>query len=136
MNDYEASQDRSLNTLMSDLTRQASDLVRQETELARAEMSAKLTQLKAGLIGLVIGAVVMIVGLLFVLDAVVYGLAEILPPAYSPWLAALLVGLAFGVAGYLVIKKSQDGLRPEGLAPSRTLHSLQQDKNVLKEKVS
>ena len=67
------------------------------------------------------------------LNAVVYGIAELLPEHLSPWLAALLVGLVAAVAGYGLIKKGQSDLQPSELMPERTASSLQKDKQLLEE---
>jgi hypothetical protein len=67
---------------------------------------------------------------------VVYGIAELLPPDMSPWLAALAVGLVVGIIGYALLKKGQNDLEPENLAPRRTAESLQKDKRMLEEKIS
>lgn len=128
-------EDRTLSTLLKDLTQQTSDLVRQETKLAIAEMSEKKSETKRNLTALATGAGLLLVGLIYILDAVVYGLAELLPPDYSPWLAALVVGIVTSLIGYLLIIMSKSNLAPENLTP-RTADSLQRDKNMVKENLN
>lgn len=128
-------EERSLGDLISDLARESSALIRKEGELARAELSEKASQLQHGLIALVLGAAVMIAGLFYVLDAVVFGIGELLPPDLSPWLAALLVGLAVGGIGYALIKTGQEKLKPENLTPERTIKSLKKDQELIKEQI-
>lgn len=125
---------RSLSTLVSDLTQQSSDLIRKEAELAKAEMSEKLSEAQSALIALAIGGALLIVGMFYILNAVVYGIAEILPPDLSPWLAALIVGGTISVIGYLLVQKSKSKLQPKNLKPEQTMDSLQHDKIMLKEK--
>ena len=125
---------RSLSTLVSDLTQQSSDLIRKEAELAKAEMSEKLSEAQSALIALAIGGALLIVGLFYILNAVVYGIAEVLPPDLSPWLAALIVGGTISVIGYLLVQKSKSKLQPKNLKPEQTMDSLQHDKIMLKEK--
>ncbi|PTN10959.1 phage holin family protein [Nitrosomonas aestuarii] len=128
-------EDRTLSTLLKDLAQQTSDLVRQETKLAIAEMSEKKSETKRNLTALATGAGLLLVGLIYILDAVVYGLAELLPPDYSPWLAALIVGIVTSLIGYLLIIMSKSNLAPENLTP-RTADSLQRDKNMVKENLN
>jgi hypothetical protein len=125
---------RSLSTLVSDLTQQSSDLIRKEAELAKAEMSEKLSEAQSALIALAIGGALLIVGMFYILNAVVYGIAEVLPPDLSPWLAALIVGGTISVIGYLLVQKSKSKLQPKNLKPEQTMDSLQHDKIMLKEK--
>ncbi|HBV22140.1 MAG TPA: phage holin family protein [Nitrosomonas sp.] len=128
-------EDRTLFTLLNDLAQQTSDLIRQETKLAIAEMSEKKSETKLNLTALATGAGLLLVGLIYILDAVVYGLAELLPPDYSPWLAALIVGIVTSLIGYMLIVMSKSNLAPENLTP-RTADSLQRNKNMVKEKLN
>jgi hypothetical protein len=128
-------EDRSLSSLVSDLTRETSELMRKEVELGKAEISDKITQVQHSMIALAIGAALILVGLFYVLDAVVYGLAELLPPDLSPWLSALVVGVIVAIVGYVLLKKGQHDLEPENLVPTRTTESLQKDKQMLEEKI-
>ncbi len=125
---------RSLSTLVSDLTQQSSDLIRKESELAKAELSEKITEVQTALSALAIGGALLVVGLFYILNAVVYGIAEILPPDYSPWLAALIVGSVIGIIGYFLLQTGKSKLDPRSLKPEQTMDSLQRDKNMLKEK--
>ncbi|GJL73087.1 MAG: hypothetical protein NMNS01_22860 [Nitrosomonas sp.] len=125
---------RSLTTLVSDLTQQSSDLIRKEAELAKAEMSEKLSEAQSALIALAIGGALLIVGLFYILNAVVYGIAEVLPPDLSPWLAALIVGSTITVIGYFLVQRSKSRLQPRNLKPDQTMDSLQHDTIMLKEK--
>ena len=125
---------RSLSKLVSDLTQQSSDLIRKEAELAKAEMSEKLSEAQSALTALAIGGALLIVGLFYILNAVVYGIAEVLPPDLSPWLAALIVGSTITVIGYFLVQKSKSRLQPRNLKPGQTMDSLQRDTIMLKEK--
>lgn len=131
----EHKEERSLASLISDLTRETSDLMRQEVALAKTEISAKVNEVKTGLVALVIAAALFIVGLIYILNAVVYGIAELLPEDLSPWLAALIVGVISLVVGYSLLKKGQEKLEPSNLAPKRTVNQLQEDKNLVKEQI-
>lgn len=126
-------EDRTFSTLLKDLAQQTSTLVRQEARLVIAEMSQKKNETQRNLTALATGAGLLLLGFIYILDAVVYGIAELLPPDYSPWLAALIVGVLVSLIGYILIVISKPNLEPENLVP-KTVDSLKRDKNMVKEK--
>jgi uncharacterized integral membrane protein len=111
------------------------DLVRQEMALARAEISEKITSAERALVALVVGAVIILAGLLLLLQAVVNGLAMVLPEETAPWLAPLIVGAVVAVIGYLMLKGARTKLQPDNLMPHRTVDSLRRDAAVAQETV-
>ena len=126
---------RSFKTLVNDLTRHTSELVRQTAKLAQAELSEKVSQARSGLVALAFGATSLLVCLVYVLDAAARALAEVLPQGYAPWLAALVVGVAAGGIGFLLIQKGRSDLRQQKLTFDRTLESLKRDTEVIKARV-
>jgi glycerol uptake facilitator-like aquaporin len=129
-------EDRSFGSLFAELTQETATLVQQEVALAKAEMSEKVSQLGSGLATLIIGGFVLFAGLLKLLDAVIYGIGELLPPAQSLWLPALIVGVIVAVIGAVMLQKGRSNLKPGNLAPQRTAASLRGDKEFVKEHVS
>lgn len=126
-------EDRAFSTLLKDLAQQTSTLVRQEAKLVIAEMSQKKDETQRNLAALAAGVGLLLVGFIYILDAVVYGIAELLPPDYSPWLAALIVGVLVSIIGYILIAISKPNLEPGNLAP-KAADSLERDKEMIKEK--
>jgi hypothetical protein len=125
---------RSIPEIIGDLFSQLTTLLRMETQLARAEMSENMTGLARGL-GLVIGgAVLLIPALVILLQAGVaaltaaYGLA-------SYW-SALIVGGGVLILGIILLLVGTSRLKLESIMPSRTVHQLQQDASVAKQKAS
>jgi Putative Actinobacterial Holin-X, holin superfamily III len=116
--------DRSASELLRDLSQQTGDLVRQEMELAKAELrvKGKAAGMGAGMFG---GAGLMglyAVGALTA--AAILGLAIVL----DAWLAALIVGLAYGaVAGVLALtgKKKVEQASPP--VPEQAIESSKED---------
>lgn len=127
--------DKSLATLFSDLTRETVDLVRQEIALGRAEISQKISTAQTALTSVAIGAAIALAGLFIILQAIVAGVAMILPPELAPWLAPLIVGVIVALIGYMMLKGGSQKLSPDNLMPHRTMDSLVRDKNVAKEKM-
>jgi hypothetical protein len=125
--------DRSLGTLVADLTRESTTLVQQEVALARAEVSEKVSQVGTALASLIIGGLVLFAGLLKLLDAAIYGIGEMVPPDLGPWLAALIVGAIVAIIGMVMLQKGRRNLKPEHLAPQRTVDSLKRDTEFAKE---
>jgi hypothetical protein len=123
--------DRSASELLRDLSQQTGDLVRQEMELAKAELrvKGKAAGLGAGMFG---GAGLMGLYALGALTAAaILGLAIVL----DAWLAALIVGLAYGaVAGVLALtgKKKVEQATPP--VPEQAIESSKEDVEWTKER--
>jgi len=122
--------ERSLGTLLSDITGETVELVRQELSLFKAELQEKASRAGIGAALLAAGALVAYSGWLFLLLAAVYALTLVVPP----WAAALIVGvLVLGIGGVLaLVGKSR--MRADVLAPERTMRSLREDHAWIKER--
>jgi hypothetical protein len=122
--------ERSLGTLLSDITGETVELVRQELALFKAEMQEKLG--RAGIGAALLGAAALVAysGWVFLLLAAVLALALVLPA----WAAALIVGvLVVGVGGVLALI-GRSRMRADALAPERTVRSLREDQAWIKER--
>src|SRR5690554_4080902 len=117
-----AREDRpSIGELVSTLSEKMSALVRNEIALAKSELSTKAKHAGVGIALFVVAAVFALYALGVLIASAVLGLANVL----SPWLAALLVGVALllvaGVLG-LVGKKSLEKGTPPG--PTRAQENI------------
>lgn len=112
-----------LSRLVSDLTA----LMRNELALAKAEFSKAATNVKLGIAGMAIAGVVLLAGALSLITAAILGLAEVM----EPWLAALIVGVALGIIGFVMLQSAKKKLEPSNLAMERTQHSLRRDAEVV-----
>jgi uncharacterized membrane protein YqjE len=116
--------DQPVGELMKQLSEQTTTLVRKELELAKAELAAKGEKagIGAGMFG---GA-----GLFgfFAFAALTTTFIVALATAVAPWLAALIVTVAYGaVAGVLALQgknKMQDATPP---VPERAVDSTKED---------
>ena len=123
--------ERSITTLLSDLASETILLIRQELALLKAELHEKFSRVGQGATALGVGALIAYSGWLVLLAAAVLGLATVLPA----WLAALIVALvALAIGGALVyIGKSR--FDADSLMPQRTLRSLREDEQWLRERL-
>ena len=106
-------------------------LVRQEISLARAEAEEKMDQVQTGLIAVITGLLLAFVALLVLVQALVVALGNVMPPS----LAALLVGIVLAVVAFFAIKSGQEHLSPKNLTPRRTMSSVRESADALKESV-
>jgi len=125
---------RSLPDMISDLLLQVSTLFRKEAQLARTEMSENMANIGRGL-GLIMGgAVLLIPSLVILLQAGVTTLGDRygLTPSWS----ALIVGGTVLIIGVVLFLIGISRLRFEHIMPHKTVHQLQRDAAVAKERVS
>ncbi len=125
----------SLTGLFGDLWRQTTTLVHQEAALAKAELSEKISHMALGIGGIAAGGAVIFAGFIILLSSAVNALAPYLPPAMAAWLAPLIVGLVIIIIGYIIYASGKSALDASNLKPSRTVASLQQDGQLVKEHV-
>lgn len=114
-------------SLVSRLVNDLTALFRNELALAKTEFSRAATNVKLGAAGLAIAGAVLLAGALSLVAAAILGLAEIL----DPWLAALIVGVALGLIGFVMLQSAKKKLEPSNLSMERTQHSLRRDAEVV-----
>lgn len=113
--------------LVSRLLNDVTALFRNELALAKAEFAKAVSNAKLGAAGMAAAAAVLLAGALSLVAAAILGLAEVM----EPWLAALIVGVALGVIGFLMVQASKKKLEPSALSLERTQHSLRRDAEVV-----
>lgn len=128
----EIREDRSLGELFGELSRETSTLVRQEVQLAKAEMAQTGTRVGKNLAYLLVGGAVLYAGFLALMFALIYALAAWLD---ALWLGALIVGIIVGAVGAVLVYQGYDQLKQMNLVPERTVDTLEEDAEWLKEQV-
>jgi len=116
--------DRSLGELFAELSRETAQLVRKEMELATTEMTAKAKRAGVDAGTIAAGGALIHAGLLVLLAAFVIGLAQL---GVTPWLSALIVGLATAAVGYVLVNRGRASMRASSLAPTQTMESLKEN---------
>jgi hypothetical protein len=125
---------RSVSDIVSDLFGQLTALFRKEAQLARTEMSENMANVGRGL-GLIMGgAVLLIPSLVILLQAGVTALGD--HYGVAPTWSALIIGSAVLIIGVVLFLIGISRLRFEHIMPHKTVHQLQRDAAVAKEKVS
>jgi hypothetical protein len=125
-----ADESRSIPELLSNAITQVARLVRDEIQLARAEISTNISLAAVGIALLGASAVIMVAALVVLLLAFAAWLSQLgLSTPVSNLIAGALAAVISGVCAWLGLNR----LRPENLAPKRTLEQLQRDASVIKE---
>ncbi len=118
---------------LSDTISRATDLVQLEVRVFKAELEENLSQVKAGLSLIVSGAIFIAAALFLLLQAAVLTLVQ---TGMSPPVATLLVAGASIVIGLAFMLTGRKQVNGDALAPDRTMHGVQRDTRLVKEKLS
>jgi len=125
-------QERSIGELFGQLTQDISLLVRQETQLAKTEIQEKISRASRDLVALAAGGIVALIGGFALAAAIILLLVD--PVGLEPWLAALLVGVLLAGGGYVMLQKGLRDLKTVDPAPRRTVESVKEDIQAIKER--
>lgn len=126
-------QEKPVGSLLQDAAGDISSIVSNEVRLAKAEIRENLHRAVGGAVSALMGAVVLIPALTLLLFALAFGLAELeLVPL---WAGALIAAVVGAVIGAILLGRAKAALKPEALAPTRTVDNLKQDKQMVKEQV-
>jgi hypothetical protein len=121
----------SLGRLFSDLSNDFSDLVREEIRLARVETMEKVSTATRGIVSLVAGGLVAYAGFLALLVMLGLLLANVMPL----WLASAIVGIITLVIGLILISAGRSTLSNMTIVPEKTIETLKDDAEWVKEQV-
>jgi hypothetical protein len=119
--------ERSLRELVAKLADDGSRLLRQESELAKRELKDKADDVQEKVVQAAIGGAVVYAGVLAVMTAVILLLGLAIPY----WLSALVVGIAVGAGGMMMLKSAKT--KDVELKPERTVSNVRRDAYVMKE---
>jgi uncharacterized membrane protein YqjE len=127
--DVSTMQRESFTELLGQLASHSASLVRDEIELSRQEVREKLQSLSSGAITLVAGVALVWIALLALCAAVVIGLSVYM----GPGIAALVTGAVLLVIGGGIAYLGFRQLKNTSLKPDKTIRTLKEDKEWLKE---
>ncbi|MCP2166400.1 phage holin family protein [Goodfellowiella coeruleoviolacea] len=124
-------EDRPIGQLVSDMSEQLTRLVRDEMRIAALEMRQKGKRLGRGA-GLLSGAGVLA---LYGGGAVIAGLIMLLATAITPWVAAIIVGVALLIiAGVFALAGRSSARRAVPPLPEQAVSDVRRDMQMLKER--
>ncbi len=121
----------SITDLIRHVATDLSTLLGKEIELAKAEVGESVSEVQTAVGAIATGAAIAMAGLVVLLMSAVYGLSNVV----DPWLAALIVGAAALLIGYLMVHSAKEKMSASSMVPDRTLESAKKDTQTLKRAV-
>lgn len=128
----ETQQEPGFRDLLKTLSHGVGSLLRQEVEFAKVEVSKQMAHARKGVILMAVGGVLAYSGFLVLLAAAVAALALVVPL----WLSALLIGLAIGGTGGILLWGAKNELKAENLKPQKTIDVVKEDISWMKNQLS
>ena len=120
---------RAIGELLGDLYRDAERMIRLEIEFAKTEMTQKASRVGKNAGFLVAGGIVAYTGVL----AIVAGIIALLGLVIPIWLSALIIGILIVGAGAFLAWKGLQTLRQESVTPQRTIDTLKEDQEWMRD---
>jgi uncharacterized membrane protein YqjE len=117
-----ATKDLSFSDLMKNIVADVQDLVRSEFRLAKTELREEAAGFKSPALLLGAGAITALFAVFFMLYALVYALAMVLPQ----WAAALIVAVLLAAAGAITLRLGVKRLKRVSMVPYRTIASVKE----------
>ncbi len=121
---------RPVGSLLTDLVTQMNALFRTEINLLKSEMRDSMNSIRGGVVSVAIGAALLLAALLVIVQAVV---AAMVDAGMAAWLASLIVGVVLAVIGAILLRSGAGKMSPSGMAPDRTVRSVEKDMALVKE---
>lgn len=123
---------RSTPDLLGNVVGEVTTLFRQEVQLARAEMGEKASQATGALMPIGAGLAVMLAAMVLLLLSLATFISSF---GVRPGIAELIVGVAFVLLGFLLLRGGISQITSTSLVPRRTTEQLARDGAVIKEQV-
>jgi uncharacterized membrane protein YqjE len=115
--------------LLGDLASQSASLIQDEVALAKQELREKVESMQSTLVMIAVGALIALVAMASLCTALILALNEYL----ERWASALLVGVILSIIAGAMIALGIKRLKQLSLKPEKTLESLEENKEWLKE---
>lgn len=116
--------------LLTDLVTQMNALFRTEISLLKSEMRDSMSSLRGAIVAVAIGAALLLAAVVVIVQAIVAALVD---AGMSVWLASLIVGVVLAVIGAIMMRSGASKMSPSGMAPDRTVRSVEKDMALVKE---
>ncbi len=124
----EAATGRSPVELVKNIVGNVQEIIRSEIRLARAEMTQKFSDAKSAGVLMGAGAVIGLYALAFVLVCIYNALSIVV----WPWLSALIIAVVLGIGALAMLGEGYSKLKKVKPKPERTVTSVKEDVEWLK----
>jgi uncharacterized membrane protein YqjE len=121
--------ERSFTDLFQDILRNLQEMIRSEVKLAKTEIREEAVKAVRSGLWLIAGGVVALLALLFVMWTIVYALALVWPM----WSAVLLVAIVLLVAASILLVVGVRRVRRVRPTPERTMESMRENVEWVKQ---
>lgn len=121
-------QRESIPDLLRDVASNVSVMLSKEVSLARAELRETATGVQTAIASTAMGSALAMAGLVVLL----LGAAAALENVLAPWLAAIIVGVAALLIGYLMVRSAKSRIGPDAAVPERTVAAVKKDQQTTK----
>ncbi len=121
----------SITGLIRNLATDVSTLFGKEMALAKSEVRESVSEVKTAVGAIATGAAIAMAGLVILLLSGVYGLSNVV----DPWLAALIVGAAALLVGFLMVNAAKKKMSESGIVPERMVASAKKDKETFERSI-
>ena len=122
-------EERSVSGVLQDILRNLQEMVRSEVRLAKVEMRGEVRQAVSSSVWIAAGAVGAVSAWIFLLWACVYALATRMPM----WSATLVVAVVVAVVAVVLIKEGIRRVKPIQPIPQRTVESVKENFEWMKQ---
>jgi hypothetical protein len=130
----------SIGGLLKELRDETTTLMRQELALAKTEMSEKASKAGRNAASVASGGVVALIGGTIICQALAVAAALLLVwlgmEVHGWWVGPLIVGAIIAAIGYSMLQKGLSTLKDMSPAPEKTIDSLKENKEWLKDKTT
>ena len=131
---YQGNGESSLGDLLTGLTTDLSTLLRQEVQLAKVETMEKVSQATQSIVLMVAGGFVAYAGFLAIVAALVLGIASLF--SFPLWISALIAGVLVVAIGAILLQSGRGMLKQLSMMPEKTVESMKENMDMIKEKTS
>ena len=119
----ERREERTFGELLGQLSQDLTLLMRQELQLAKTEISEKISRATSDAVSLAAGGLVASAGALALVAGMILVLNQVL--GLAAWLAAVLVSLALGIVGFVMVRGALRNLKRIEPTPQRTVKTIE-----------
>jgi len=116
-------EERTFSELLGQLSQDLTLLMRQELQLAKTEISEKISRATSDAVSLAAGGLVAYAGALALVAGIILMLNQVM--GLAAWLAAVVVSLALGIIGFVMVRGALRKLKRIEPTPQRTVKTIE-----------